>query len=105
MSTYFPSPPESTEPPIVAEPEQTEELQPEQNTELEPEPELDPEPENEPQIGREPESEPGQVSPGEPLEPAALTERTASYQWPSNTEKSNNSSKLDEVCSNTLILL
>lgn len=106
VSTYFPSPPESTEPPIVVEPERTEELEPEQETESEPEPELDPEPEPkpEPHTEREPEAEPGRVSPGEPFEPAALIERTASYQWPSNTGRSNNGSKLDEVCSDSLVI-
>ena len=111
MSTYFPSPPESTEPPIVVEPERTEELEPEQlEAEIEPEPELDPEPEAEPEpepvshTEREPEAEPGRVSPGEPLEPAALVERTASYQWPSNTGRSNNGSKLDEVCSDAFVI-
>lgn len=112
VSTYFPSPPESTEPPIViAEPKEAEELKPERKTELEPEPESEPElePELEPEHELHGEREPGAghdheavpASPVEPLEPVALTdlERTASYQWPSNTGGPNNGSKLDEVCS------
>ena len=108
MSAYFPSPPESTEPPTIVESEQTEELEPEQKTELEPEPELEPElepePEHEPHIETEPEAEPERApkcAPVEPMEPAALIERTASYQWPSNTGRTNNGPTLDEVCSNT----
>ena len=99
MSTYFPSPPESTEPPILIEPEQTKlELEPE--TELEPEPEPEPEPDlvTEPEVQPEQEPEPAPGSPVEPLEPAVLAERSASYQWPLNTAASDKNTNLDEVC-------
>lgn len=90
-SNYFPSPPESAEPPILLEAEL--ELKPETKPELEPEmEECKQEPEPEPESDRTP------VPPLEPLESVLPPEETASYEWPLHlpNDNSNIIPRIDE---------
>lgn len=76
-STYFPSPPESAEPPIIPEP----------LPESEPESELKPEP-------KLPDPEPHNIEEEEPEMPH---EQTTGYEWPLNSPSDGCSLKANKV--------
>ena len=86
MSTYIPSPPASTEPPILLE------VQPELGPELEQEPEQEKEPEQaQAELEPEPELECTPTPPkNESQEPAVPSETKAGYEWPLNSPNRDN---------------